>query len=147
MQLQINLNFPMFELDKILKKDTFFVHDMELCQLLLLNNQHYPWLVLVPKRADKTEIFELSEKDQILLSREVNKISKMSKEIFGADKINIAAFGNVVSQLHIHIIARYKNDRVFPDPVWLDKEKKEYLNDDEKEIIKKINSWLTLSKK
>jgi diadenosine tetraphosphate (Ap4A) HIT family hydrolase len=137
----------MFELDKTLKKDTFFVKDLELCQLLLLNNKHYPWLVLVPKRADKTEIFELSEDEQILLSREVNKISKMSKEIFKADKINIAAFGNVVSQLHIHIISRYKNDRVFPDPVWLDKEKKEYGNSYEKEIIKKINSWLTLSEK
>jgi len=116
----------MFELDKTLKKDSFLVKDLKLCQLLLMNNKFYPWLILVPKRENMTEIFELNEKDQKQLSKEINEISKLVKEVFKADKINIAAFGNVVSQLHIHIIARFKNDRVFPNPVWLDKEKEEY---------------------
>lgn len=127
----------MFELDKNLKKDTFFIKDLELCQLLLLNNKNYPWLVLVPKRANMTETFELNEADQQQLSLEINKISKFAKNFFKADKINVAAFGNVVSQLHIHIIARYKNDRVFPNPVWLDQEKQEY---EEKEALEIVNN-------
>ncbi len=130
----------MFELDKTLEKDTIFVKDLTLCQLLLVNNAFYPWLILVPKRENITEIFELKEADQILLSKEINQISLISKKIFKADKINIAAFGNVVSQLHIHIIVRYKNDRVFPDPVWFDKEKIEYKNNEIEEILDKLNS-------
>jgi diadenosine tetraphosphate (Ap4A) HIT family hydrolase len=125
----------MFKLDETLKKDTFFIKDLSLCKLLLVNNKLYPWLILVPKKPDITEIFELSQEDQAQLTKEISEISQISKEIFKADKINIAAFGNVVSQLHIHIISRYKNDRVFPLPVWLDKDKEEYNSQEIKKII------------
>ncbi len=132
----------MFELDKTLEKDTFFVKDLTLCKLLLLNNRFYPWLVLVPKRSQITETFELILEDQKQLTTEINQISKLSKQLFKADKMNIATFGNVVSQLHIHVISRYKNDRVFPNPVWLDKEKQGYGMQEASNLILKIQQNL-----
>lgn len=116
----------MFKLDEILAKDTFLIKDLKLCQLRLMNNANYHWLVLIPKRQDVSEIFELNHQDQQQLSFETANLAKILKDIFQADKMNIAAFGNVVKQLHIHVICRFKNDRVFPSPVWLDNEKTLY---------------------
>lgn len=132
----------MFELDKTLEKDSLFICDLKLCKLLLSNNKFYPWLILVPQRLGMTEIFELKDEDRAQLIYEVNQISKLSKKIFKADKINIAAFGNIVSQLHIHIISRYKNDRVFPNPVWLDKEKDPYSEVEAQRVTDLIKSHL-----
>lgn len=133
----------MFELHPILKKDTFLIKDLKLCQLLLMNNSFYPWLILVPKKPDLVEIIDLSESDQILLIKEIDLISKIIKKVFNPDKINIAALGNMVPQLHIHIIARFKNDRTFPKPIWVDNENKIYDENESKKIIalilKKIN--------
>jgi diadenosine tetraphosphate (Ap4A) HIT family hydrolase len=131
-----------FELDKTLQKDSFFIKNLKLSKLLLMDNAFYPWLILAPRVPNKTEIFELSNEDQQQLTKEISQISQISKKLFKADKINIASFGNVVSQLHIHIIARYKNDRVFPSPIWLDKSKKQYNNEKSVDLIKKINSLL-----
>jgi diadenosine tetraphosphate (Ap4A) HIT family hydrolase len=128
----------MFELNATLKKDTFFIKDLNLCKLLLLNNKFYPWLILVPKRKNLSETFDLTLEDQLTLTKEINQISILSKEFFKADKINLAAFGNVVPQLHIHIIARYKSDRTFPNPVWLDKEKEQYQKAQVKDLIEKL---------
>jgi diadenosine tetraphosphate (Ap4A) HIT family hydrolase len=128
----------MFELNATLKKDTFFIKDLNLCKLLLLNNKFYPWLILVPKRKNLSETFDLTLEDQLTLTKEINQISILSKEFFKADKINLAAFGNVVPQLHIHIIARYKSDRTFPNPVWLDKEKEQYQKAQAKDLIEKL---------
>lgn len=128
----------MFKLNEILEGDTFLVQDLKLCQLRLMNNEFYPWLILVPRRENISEIFELNAADQEQLMVEISQISKLVKEVFIADKINVAALGNMVNQLHIHVIARFKNDRVFPKPVWLDPESKKYDKEKSSKILKLI---------
>ena len=108
----------MTEIHPILKKDCQLVGHFDLCHLLLMNDASYPWLILVPDRDDMTEIYQLSEQDQVQLLRESSCVSRMLNAIFSADKINIAALGNVVSQLHIHHIARYRDDLAWPKPIW-----------------------------
>ena len=134
----------MFELDQILKQDTFFIKDLKLCKLLLMNNALYPWLILVPKKPDLTEIIDLSSDDQILLIEEIALISKIVKQLFKAEKLNIAALGNVVKQLHIHIIARYKNDKLFPKPVWSDNARQYYDKVQSDLIIDKVRKNITI---
>ena len=125
----------MFQLHPQLKKDSFFIKNLELCQVLLMNNAFYPWLILVPRKEGLVEIIDLSFQEQNLLMAEISSMSKILKNDVGADKINIATFGNVVPQLHIHIIARFKNDLTFPKPVWVSQDIKEYQNDDKEKLI------------
>lgn len=108
----------MFELHPQLEKDCFHVADFSLCRLLLLNDANYPWFVLVPMRSEITEIYQLNGADQLQLMKESNALSKYLMKQFNPDKLNIAALGNVVPQLHVHHIARYVNDPVWPAPVW-----------------------------
>ena len=107
-----------FILDKKLQKDCIFIKDLELSQLLLMNDSNYPWLILVPRKNNLTEIIDLDQDDQIILLSEINYVSKILKKHLNVDKINIASLGNIVSQLHIHIIGRYFNDISYPKPVW-----------------------------
>ena len=125
----------MFELHPQLKKDTFFIKDLKLCQVLLMNNTFYPWLILVPKKPEIIEIIDLSKEEQTLLMEEISLMSAVLKIQFSPDKLNIAALGNIVPQLHIHIIARFKNDISFPNPVWCNKDTKPYNDDDLKKVI------------
>lgn len=108
----------MFELDSRLHADTWVLGDFPLCRLLLSRDANYPWLILVPRRAGISEIFELSAADQAQLALETAQLGKALKQLTGADKINIAALGNVVAQLHVHVIARYTTDAAWPGPVW-----------------------------
>lgn len=108
----------MTELDPRLLNDCEVLGKFKLCQVLLMRDANYPWIVLVPDRENKTEIFELSEDDQKQLNIESNTLLKYLNNTFNADKMNIAALGNVVSQLHIHHIVRYKTDVAWPAPVW-----------------------------
>jgi diadenosine tetraphosphate (Ap4A) HIT family hydrolase len=98
-----------FELAPRLAADTFLVGEAPLSQVLLMNDARYPWLILVPRRADVTEPFELSES---------MRLGEAMKAHFAADKINIAALGNQVAQLHVHHIARFHTDDAWPGPVW-----------------------------
>lgn len=107
-----------FILDKKLQKDCIFIKDLKLSQLLLMNDSNYPWLILVPRKKNLTEIIDLDQDDQIILLSEINYVSKILKKHLNVDKINIASLGNVVSQLHIHIIGRYFNDISYPKPIW-----------------------------
>jgi diadenosine tetraphosphate (Ap4A) HIT family hydrolase len=107
-----------FELDPRLAADTFFVGETPLSQVLLMNDTRYPWLILVPRRADITEPFELSEADQAELWSESMLLGEAMKAHFAADKLNIAALGNQVAQLHVHHIARFHTDDAWPGPVW-----------------------------
>lgn len=107
-----------FILHPRLAADTCFVGDWPLCRLLLLNDARFPWLVLVPRRANVTEPFDLSETDQLQLHRESMALGRWMKANFRADKMNIAALGNQVPQLHVHHIARFHDDPMFPAPVW-----------------------------
>lgn len=108
----------MFNLDPRLADDCRFVTQWPVSQVLLMDDQRYPWLVLVPTTSQVSEIFELSPSDQLGLWQEISALSAFMKARFQAHKINVGALGNVVSQLHIHVIARYPNDAAFPNPVW-----------------------------
>lgn len=108
----------LFELDSRLHADTWVLGDFSLCRLLLSRDANYPWLILVPRRAGISEIFELNVADQAQLALETAQLGKALKQLTSADKINIAALGNVVAQLHVHVIARYANDAAWPGPVW-----------------------------
>ena len=107
----------MFQLHPQLEKDTIPLGEFTLCKLLLSNDANYPWFILVPKRESITEIFQLSAVDQQQLIKESSYLSEKLMELFKPDKLNIAAYGNIVSQLHIHHIVRYKNDAAWPAPM------------------------------
>ena len=107
-----------FQLDKRLESDTFWVGDMPLCKVLLMNVVNFPWIILVPKVLDKSEIFELNQSDLEKYHRETNYLLQSMSKLYMADKMNIASLGNLVSQLHTHIIVRYKKDDAWPNPVW-----------------------------
>lgn len=108
----------MFELHSQLQADCIPVGDFPLCRLLLLNDRQYPWLVLVPRRAELREVFELAEADRAQFHRESDLLAQVLSETFNADKMNVAALGNMVPQLHVHHIVRYRQDPAWPAPVW-----------------------------
>jgi len=108
----------MFTLHPQLVRDTMAVGDLPLCRLLLMNDANFPWLILVPRRHEISEIYQLDQADQLQFLRESSVLSELLARHFCADKINIAALGNLVPQLHIHHIVRYHNDPAWPKPVW-----------------------------
>ncbi len=108
----------MIDLHPQLVKDTIIIGRFNLCILLLMNDANYPWFILVPDRKHVQEIFQLEKSDQQTLLAESSLLSEVLAKEFFADKINIAALGNIVPQLHIHHIVRYKNDPAWPAPVW-----------------------------
>ena len=108
----------MFKLHPQLEKDCIVLGDYPLSRLLLLNDARYPWFVLVPRREAITEIYQLEEEEQQQLLRESTQLGRFLMEGFSGDKLNIGALGNVVPQLHIHHIVRYKGDETWPGPVW-----------------------------
>jgi len=107
-----------FTLDSRLQEDSLVLGDLPLCRLLLSKDANYPWFILVPRRADISEVFELEEADQQQLWVETTALAEALKDAFAADKMNVAALGNVVSQLHMHVIVRRQGDAAWPAPVW-----------------------------
>ncbi len=101
-----------------LARDTVPVGDLALCRVLLINDANYPWILLVPRRPGVIEIIDLSEAEQVDLMGEIARASKAIKAMTGCVKINVAALGNVVPQLHVHVIARGHGDPAWPKPVW-----------------------------
>ena len=108
----------MFELDSRLEQDTVSLGDFPLCRLLLMNDRQYPWFILVPRREEVSELFQLDAADQQALWQETTSLAETLKDTFGADKMNVATLGNVVGQLHMHVIARRRDDAAWPVPVW-----------------------------
>lgn len=108
----------MFECDPQLKKDTFIVGDFALSRVLLMNDARYPWVILVPRKTGVTEIYQLTPAEQQQFIAESSFVTKQLAELVNADKMNIAALGNVVSQLHIHHVARFYTDESWPAPIW-----------------------------
>jgi len=100
-----------------LRADTVAVCDLALSQVLAMNDANFPWLILVPRRAGVSEIFDLGA-EQVTLLNEVSLVSHALKEVTQCDKLNVAAIGNVVPQLHVHVVARRKDDALWPKPVW-----------------------------
>ncbi|WP_454288638.1 HIT family protein [Rhizobium arsenicireducens] len=107
-----------FALDERLARDSELLVHLGLCQLRLIKDSRWPWLVLVPKRPGISEVFDLTPLDQAVLTFEQNTVAAALKSVTGATKINIAAIGNIVRQLHVHVIARTEGDANWPGPVW-----------------------------
>jgi len=108
----------MFELDPVLAGDTVVLGDFPLSRLLLSRDANYPWFILVPRRAGVTEICDLPWDDQVQLLRESGFLCEKLRIWFEPHKLNVAALGNVVAQLHVHHIVRYRHDPAWPAPVW-----------------------------
>lgn len=108
----------MFKIDPRLAGDTLEVASLTLCQVLLLNDRRYDWLVLVPRRESVTEILDLSPQDQAQLWREVTLVAQVLRDAQPDLKLNIGALGNIVRQLHLHILLRQEGDPAWPGPVW-----------------------------
>jgi len=107
-----------FTLDPRLAADTAPVCDLALSRVLLMNDANYPWLILVPRLPDVTELIDLEENAQVQLTAEIARASAALKAVTACDKLNVAALGNVVPQLHVHVIARRRDDAAWPKPVW-----------------------------
>jgi len=107
-----------FELDPRLKNDTQHVQSLSLCDVLLMDDARFAWLVLVPRHAQLSEIADLSLDAQAILWREVHIASQALQDVAPCDKLNIGALGNIVRQLHVHVVARREGDAAWPGPVW-----------------------------
>ena len=112
------MNNSLFQLHERLQQDCIAIGRFNLCQLLMMNDSQYPWFILVPEMADITEIHQMSAENRHLLADESNYLAENIARIFKADKLNIAAIGNLVAQLHVHHVVRYQTDRAWPAPVW-----------------------------
>lgn len=133
-----------FQLHPQLEKDTIFIHDLELSKLLLMKDANFKWFILVPKIANIREIIDLNKRCRTKLFKEICDLSDLLKQTFKPYKLNIANIGNMVEQLHIHIILRYKDDLLYPKPIWGNNlPKKEYLDTEIEFITKLINGKLS----
>jgi diadenosine tetraphosphate (Ap4A) HIT family hydrolase len=101
-----------------LERDTANIGDLPLSRVQVINDANYPWLLLVPRRPDVTEVIDLDEVAQAQLMTEIARVSRALREVTQCHKLNVAALGNAVPQLHVHIIARFRNDAAWPKPVW-----------------------------
>lgn len=107
-----------FELDPRLKADTHHIASLPLCEVMLMNDARFAWLILVPRRAGLVELVDLSEELQQALLGEIHRVATTLRDAVPCDKLNIGALGNIVRQLHIHVIARLEGDAAWPGPVW-----------------------------
>jgi diadenosine tetraphosphate (Ap4A) HIT family hydrolase len=107
-----------FSIHPQLAQDTMPVGDLALARVLLMNDANYPWLILVPRRTGAVEIVDLTDDDQVQLAREIALASRALRAVTPCDKLNVAAIGNVVPQLHVHVVARRRADAAWPKPVW-----------------------------
>jgi len=121
-------------------KTSHLITELKLCSVRLIDNKKFPWIILVPKRLNVTDITELKTKDQSLLMREIVFCSKIMKKVFKTKKLNVEKIGNIVPQLHIHIIARKKNDSSWPLSVWVAKGES-YSAAQLEKILKKLKSY------
>lgn len=107
-----------FALNPRLEGDSIFVADLPLSSVRLMKDANYPWLLLVPRKSDLVEIIDLDDSDQMQLMREIALSSSALRTVTECEKLNVGALGNQVSQLHVHVIARFRNDSAWPGPVW-----------------------------
>ena len=129
-----------FLLHPQLEADSAFIRDLALSQLRLMNRKAAPWLLLVPRRTEIRELYELSAEDRAQLMEEITQASRALDQLYAPDKINVAALGNIVPQLHVHVIARFKSDAAWPDPVWGRISAKVYKTDAVEAIRDKLNN-------
>jgi diadenosine tetraphosphate (Ap4A) HIT family hydrolase len=131
-----------FHLHPQLEADTSHVADWGLSRVFLMNDARFPWIILVPRRASLSEIQDLKHAERIVLIEEINRAGAGLKSTTGAKKINTAALGNMVPQLHIHIIARFETDAAWPSPVWGSGPAVAYEQDVKAALIEKLRATL-----
>ena len=129
------------KVNKSFLKESHHITDLKLCSVRLINNSKFPWIILIPNRKKIKDITELKTQDQLLLMKEIVFCSKIIKKIFKTSKLNIEKIGNIVPQLHIHIIARSRNDSSWPLSVWVVKGKPYLKKTLEKILIKLKKSF------
>ena len=127
----------MFKLNSKFQKSSFFIKNLKLCQVRLHDNSKFPWIMLIPMKPRVSQIIDLNKKDQITLMNEINHCSKKIKKSFKCFNLNIEKVGNIIPQLHIHIIARNKKDSTWPLPVWITKPRS-YKKKELEEILIKL---------
>jgi len=130
-----------FKLDRKFLKSSYHITDLKLCTIRLNDNSKFPWVILIPKRNNITDMSDLNYKDQNLLMKEIIHVSKIMKKLFKTKKLNVEKIGNIVPQLHIHIISRSEKDASWPLSVWVVK-KKSYNKKLVDSLIKKIRFYL-----
>lgn len=135
----------MFELDPRIEADSTFICELALCQLRIQNDQRYPWLVLIPQIPDATEVHELNESQQRQLMSESSLVASALKAVTGCKKINVANLGNVVAQLHWHIVARFETDATWPGPIWGVGTAQAYEEQQMADFIQKVKSELQVN--
>ena len=127
-----------FVLHTQLANDSVWIADWPLCQLRLINDSNYPWFILVPRRANIRDVIDLSDEEQSQLWLESAKLSRLMRQKFSPEKLNLAALGNMVPQLHLHHIARFTTDVAWPAPVWGKVARVPY---NESELAQLLNEW------
>jgi diadenosine tetraphosphate (Ap4A) HIT family hydrolase len=137
-----SVSHPNFELDPRLLADTVLLGESSECLALWMNERRYPWLILVPKRAGVREIYELSPTDRSALLEQSCLVSRVLSELFQAQKMNVAALGNVVAQLHLHHVVRHAGDPAWPGPVWGHSPREPYAPKELHEITARVRAAL-----
>ena len=127
-----------FTLDEKQADDCILLGEMNLCSLLLMNDQRFPWFILVPRVSGAEELFELNRDDQISLQIESNLLDQALKNTLNPTTLNVGSLGNVVRQLHIHHIARFESDDCWPDPVWGQQGGRPYTESSQKKLTQPI---------
>jgi diadenosine tetraphosphate (Ap4A) HIT family hydrolase len=134
-----------FSLDPLLAAESHPLGDLALCEARLFDDARFPWLVLVPKKAGLVEIIDLSAGERTTLMDDITDASRVLKELTACHKLNVAALGNQVRQLHIHVIARFEKDAAWPSPVWGKGARVPYTEQARGELAKKLKDALGLS--
>jgi diadenosine tetraphosphate (Ap4A) HIT family hydrolase len=127
----------MEKVSKNFLKDSYFIKELKLCNIRLIDNARFPWVILIPKRKNISDLHNLRPKDQKILITEIVYVSKVMKKTFKAFNLNVEKIGNIVKQLHIHVIVRSKRDSAWPLSVWVVK-KKSYSSKNLNQIINKL---------
>lgn len=132
-----------FQIDKKLESDCYHIKDLLFTSLLLYDDSRFLWFIMVPRKLMLEEVYDLTTEEQYQLFSEVSRLSRVLKEKFAADKVNMASFGNIVRQFHVHVIGRYTTDNAWPKPVWCALgEKISYTYEEVEKIKEKINEFL-----
>ncbi|MFT7526322.1 MAG: diadenosine tetraphosphate (Ap4A) HIT family hydrolase [Arenicella sp.] len=134
----------MFKLHPQLKMDTFRIGDLPLCEVLLMNESQFPWLILVPRKENISELYQLPKIEIRQANIESLEISRLMMQFFVGDKLNVAALGNLVPQLHIHHIVRNRDDSVWPQPVWGNFTAKPYSEAAANAVLSKLREQISL---
>lgn len=132
-----------FQLDHRLESDSFLICHLDLCQVRLINDAQFTWLLLVPMKNGLSEVIDLDDDSQQQLWRESSLISRILQTEFAPDKLNVAAIGNIVSQLHVHHICRFKTDVAWPAPVWGKQAMVAYETEAREKLIKTMKNSLS----